>query len=929
MKRCLAVCLALVVMAWSARGAEGAWTAVVTPGNSLDFKFLQNDRPALHLTPVAWGPKWAWAGLSAKAALSGDPLGVQTQVTVNKATGQVVAVSFGAQPVGARAVKFTYALQSDKDVPLTMIAAALGAPKGAKGKAVLTFADGTTKTLTLPLGLGANPETSRIDLELEGGIKASAVIEPARPVGTDGDLRIQLAGDLLPGGAARTTSVTLEFPAAVTLLATEKDLARFSRQVAGPDWFAFKPTNDLGPGVIGMEDWLEKPAGKRGGVRMVGDRFQLEDGTPIVFWGTNLSYGNACAPKKEEAEFTAARFARFGVNGVRLHKFTYPKNHNGIADPNDSTRMLPDGMDRLDYFSAELKKRGVYFGWSHTFGFYVTPAHKGRVLAYDEIMANLKGGNTYGFINLAEDCQDLLIETCVNLLKHKNPYTGQTYAEEPALSFVELQNEDDIFFFTNEKAFNACPTYKKHFVERFGDWLKAKYGTEEALKAAWGDALKPSESLAARNIVPVANPWFFSDGHLPQQKGGARQRLLDTAAHFHELQNKFYGKYVKAIRDAGYKGPICGSPWQAPSMLPHYYNLKSDYLAGYVDRHNYFGGKLEDSMLANPGSGYFSSGLQQVIDRPFGLSEWIHVYPSLYSAEGPAIVAAYGMGLQGWDASYQFQSRVGKTMYFDRAGWQPWGVWEADTPTQFGQYPALARMVLRGDVKQGDVISVRRVSDADLASGTFNFSDRVAQEGDVKSFTGSAPKEALAAGRVVVEFTKETQSSVLPDLGKYKQGSRIVSTTRQLAWETEGRGYFTIDTPGTKGVVGFAGGKPCALGDVTIAPVTEYASILLTASDKGADLASAKAALLTAVARSANTGFTLFAPDGRILENGKAPVLLEPVKASVALAGRAVAGVELLDHGGRPTGKALSVQGGRFEIDGARDQTMYYRVTFK
>jgi hypothetical protein len=51
-------------------------------------------------------------------------------------------------------------------------------------------------------------------------------------------------------------------------------------------------------------------------------------------------------------------------------------------------------------------------------------------------------------------------------------------------------------------------------------------------------------------------------------------------------------------------------------------------------------------------------GLQQVIDRPFGLSEWITVYPALYSADGPAIIAAYGMGLQGWDASYEFQSQA-------------------------------------------------------------------------------------------------------------------------------------------------------------------------------------------------------------------------------------------------------------------------------
>ena len=79
-----------------------------------------------------------------------------------------------------------------------------------------------------------------------------------------------------------------------------------------------------------------------------------------------------------------------------------------------------------------------------------------------------------------------MIEMVVNLLKHKNPYTGLTYAEEPALCFIELQNEDDIFFYTSEKALNACPTYKKQFLERFAAWLKAKYGSQEKLEKAWG-----------------------------------------------------------------------------------------------------------------------------------------------------------------------------------------------------------------------------------------------------------------------------------------------------------------------------------------------------------------------------------------------------------------------------------------------------------
>ncbi len=253
--------------------------------------------------------------------------------------------------------------------------------------------------------------------------------------------------------------------------------------------------------------------------------------------------------------------------------------------------------------------------------------------------------------------------------------------------------------------------------------------------------------MAAKNIVPQTNPWFFGSDHLPGQKGGPRQRLLDAAAWMHELQNQFYSRFAKAIRDAGYRGPLCGSPWQAPAMLPHYLNLRSDAMVGFIDRHNYFGGHLHDTMLTRPGSGYFSSGLQQVADRPFGVSEWIHVYPSLYSAEGPAIMAAYGLGLQGWDASFEFQSFPRRNAFNDRAGWQPWGVWEADVPASLGQYPALARMIYRGDVQEGEVISTRRVAPADLATGEFNFNDQVQQAGDIKSFGGSVPPESLAAGR--------------------------------------------------------------------------------------------------------------------------------------------------------------------------------------
>ena len=322
-------------------------------------------------------------------------------------------------------------------------------------------------------------------------------------------------------------------------------------------------------------------------------------------------------------------------------------------------------------------------------------------------------------------------------------------------------------------------------------------------------------------------------------------------------------------------------------------------------------------MLETPGGGYLSSGLQQVANKPFGVSEWIHVYPSLYSAEGPVLMAAYGMGLQGWDASYEFQSTSAK---LDPAtamvGNLPFGVWNADVPTQLGQYPILARMVLRGDVATAPIISTRRVSPENLETGEFNFSDRVQQQGDIKTFTGSVPAESLAAGRAVVAFVEKAAPSTFPDMARYKQGTVITSATGQLRWDTSGGGLVTIDTPGTQGYVGFARGKVLSFANLTIAPASPYASILITAADPEATLADATRVLISAVARNANKGFRILTLDNRtIVDNGTAPIMLEPVKADVTFSRRAIAQVNVLDQDGKRSGRTLPVTDGRFTID--------------
>ena len=157
----------------------------------------------------------------------------------------------------------------------------------------------------------------------------------------------------------------------------------------------------------------------------------------------------------------------------------------------------------------------------------------------------------------------------------------------------------------------------------------------------------------------------------------------------------------------------------------------------------------------------------------------------------------------------------------------------------------------------------------------------------------------------------------------------ITSQTGQLRWDFSEKGYFTIDTPGTKAVVGFAEGKQQRLGDVTMTLRCPYASLLVTAAGRHETLANARTALVSAVARNCNTGFKISTLDDRVLENGKPPIMLEPVRATVAIAGRAIAGVNVLDHDGKRTGKTLDVADGAFTIDGTRDKTIYYEVVFQ
>ena len=742
---------------------------------------------------------------------------------------------------------------------------------------------------------------------------------------------------------------TMKRLAGVLILAALAPAAGSRAAEGTSGWYEFRPQNDSGPSEIGMQDWLDKPAGQHGRITRQGGRL-IYNSKPIKLWGLNLCF-STCAPEKSLADRRAAFYAKYGINTVRLHKYAEGPGWAGIQSKDSFAEYDSAGLDRMDYQVAKFKAAGIYTALSAHFGaLKLGPADK-RDVPYMAEFGALGGKKNritapHSAFFYSRELQDLQIRQIVNLLRHRNPYTKLTYAEDPAICAVEIINEQSILFYTTMGPLQKSPTLRKRTAGRFCDWLTKKYRNHDGLVAAWGakslDSFRrempkvTGEHLDKRNILPLGNPWFWDPAQLAGSQGYRRRRLLDSLQFLYELQCEAYDRYVAAVRKAGYRGEILGSNWQAGRALSHYANLHTDYRVGLIDRHNYFGGRRKGkqefnngSMLSRAGSGQLSSGLQQVVDRPFMLSEWIHVFPNEWGVEGPAILGAYGMGLQGWDVSYMFQNRDAAG-FSRQVGREPWDV---TSPQVLGVFPAVSRQVLRGDVKESQVLATRNVHVPSLFEGKLGFDDKVVQGYDDKELDSSkVPARALAAARCVIAFTKSHQETPVFRLKPYLKDGVIVSSTGQLRWK-EGEkgppgGFFTINSPGTRAVVGFAKGQQCRLGTVTISPQCRFGAVYVTAREPDGGVDSSPKLLIVAIARARNTGMQLNAQENQLLKKGEAPVLMEPIKAVIRIRRAGKAKVVLLDHDGRLTDRTLKVSDGTFTIDGARDKTPYYLVQY-
>ncbi|MEI7672461.1 MAG: hypothetical protein WCK00_10150, partial [Deltaproteobacteria bacterium] len=280
---------------------------------------------------------------------------------------------------------------------------------------------------------------------------------------------------------------------------------------------------------------LKRPAGKDGYITVQGGHFFTPSGDRFKIWGVNLSWG-ACLPEKKDAPAYAAFLARFGINAVRFHFLdsNYGQEHSLFDYSATTTRVLhPQQLDKLDFFVSELKRAGIYIDLN---------LNVGRTYRKDDGVPDYE---RLGFAKSVTFFDDHIIELqkeyAKQLLTHVNPYTGLSFANEPAVLMVEILNENSltdawaggrllgentaVSDSGNATWRDIPPYYGKELTKMFNLWLRQNVDPAHRASIAVEAKVNPGDE------IPRLAPKEFKDASKVRFQAEA-QFLLNTERNF-------------------------------------------------------------------------------------------------------------------------------------------------------------------------------------------------------------------------------------------------------------------------------------------------------------------------------------------------------------------------------------------------------------
>lgn len=259
-------------------------------------------------------------------------------------------------------------------------------------------------------------------------------------------------------------------------------------------WFAW-PFGDVQPGTALDASVLNhKPAGAHGRVVVRDGVFVTEaNGERIRFWGCNLS-SNEAFVDAASADRLARRLAQGGVNVARLHHLDNPwsvESAGSLWTPGTQDRIHidPTQLDKLHRVVAALKAEGIYSNVNLKVSRTHTPED-----GFPETITQ-----TPQFQKRLDYFQrriiDLQKDYARQLLTTKNPYTGLSLAEDPAVAVIELNNENSLLGLRTRDIGDGLEQLPEPFLGEltalWNAWLAEQYPSDDGLREAWAASATP------------------------------------------------------------------------------------------------------------------------------------------------------------------------------------------------------------------------------------------------------------------------------------------------------------------------------------------------------------------------------------------------------------------------------------------------------
>jgi hypothetical protein len=605
------------------------------------------------------------------------------------------------------------------------------------------------------------------------------------------------------------------------------------------------------------------------------------DGKRLRLWGVNITdwtRGSTMLPSKEDAPMWAATLARFGVNCVRLHFLDLATPRGLIDDSGDNSRSFnAEHLDRLDFWIAELKKRGIYtnlnlnVGRSYKAGDGVKDADKIRwakgLTLYDPRLIELQK------------------EYAKQLLTHHNPYTKTEYRNEPAIATVEMVNENALYI-----GFRApTPAYDKDLLDIYNAWLRQKRN--------------PAELSKLRALAGVEG-----EGPIPRLMGreisaAPPERFYTELEFFMEMERRYFLDMKSYLKETlKVKAPLVGTADHSHSGSS-YPLLASTSLLDIVDGHTYW---QHPGPRGIPNTPMVNAPLQSTVvelsrtafaGKPYTVSEVNHPFPNDYASEGIPILAAYA-ALQDWDGVFWYTFEPKASSEWKPIIGDPFDI--SHNPVKMPQLAAGAMMFVRGDVRAARQIIQRSYSRQQVQ-------DSIRLPGTEKPyFTPGFPLSLpLRHGSRIASLDGKPTEKI-----ELREADPIVSDTGELIWSMspEIGGVVTVDTERTQAAIGFVKAQGKQLRHLAPQINNRFASLILSALDSK-PIARSSRMLLVAGAAVTNTGVEWNETRSSLKQWGTSPTLIEPVTGQLLLRnleGARSVTIASLDGSGRRIGAPVA-----------------------